>query len=69
MVTKGRFQKNEIILSGENSRANMISRSVMKGNSKQTFYATMDALAKCFGHIECDAIIIDNGTKRDRSGG
>jgi Fe-S cluster assembly scaffold protein SufB len=54
--------KNEIILSGENSRANMISRSVMKGNSKQTFYATMDALAKCFGHIECDAIIIDNGT-------
>jgi uncharacterized protein len=54
--------RNEIILSGENSRANMISRSVMKGNSKQNFYATMDAQAKCFGHIECDAIIIDNGT-------
>lgn len=56
------LSKNDIILSGENSRANMISRSVMKGNSKQTFYATIDALAKCFGHIECDAIIIDNGT-------
>ncbi len=54
--------RNEIILSGENSRANMISRSVMKGDSKQFFYATMEALAKCFGHIECDAIIIDNGT-------
>jgi len=53
---------NEITLSGENSRANMISRSVMKGNSKQFFYATLDALAKCFGHIECDAIIMDNGT-------
>jgi Fe-S cluster assembly scaffold protein SufB len=54
--------RNEIILSGENSRANMISRSVMKGDSKQFFYATLEALAKCFGHIECDAIIIDNGT-------
>jgi Fe-S cluster assembly scaffold protein SufB len=54
--------RNEIILSGENSRANMISRSVMKGNSKQIFYATIEALAKCFGHIECDAIIIGNGT-------
>jgi Fe-S cluster assembly scaffold protein SufB len=40
----------------------MISRSVMKGNSKQIFHATMNALAKCFGHIECDAIIMDNGT-------
>jgi Fe-S cluster assembly scaffold protein SufB len=53
--------RNEIKLSGENSRANMISRSVMKGNSKQIFYATIEALAKCFGHIECDAIIMDNG--------
>jgi uncharacterized protein len=54
--------RNDIILSGENSRANMISRSVMKGDSKQIFFATIEALAKCFGHIECDAIIIDNGT-------
>jgi Fe-S cluster assembly scaffold protein SufB len=54
--------RTEIFLSGENSRANMVSRSVIKGDSKQNFYATMEALAKCFGHIECDAIIIDNGT-------
>lgn len=53
---------NNIILNGAGSRANMISRSVMKGNSKQIFYATMEALNKCFGHIECDAIIMDNGT-------
>ena len=53
---------NNIILQGSGSRANMISRSVMKGNSKQIFHATMNALAKCFGHIECDAIIMDNGT-------
>jgi uncharacterized protein len=53
---------NNIIMQGSGSRANMISRSVMKGNSKQIFHATMNALAKCFGHIECDAIIMDNGT-------
>ena len=53
--------RNEIVLAGENSRSNMISRSVIKGNSRQNFYATMVARAKCFGHIECDAIIMDNG--------
>ena len=53
---------NNIILKGANSRANMISRSVMKGSSRQVFYAKMEALNKCFGHIECDAIIMDNGT-------
>jgi Fe-S cluster assembly scaffold protein SufB len=53
---------NNIILQGSNSRANMISRSVMKGNSKQIFHANMEAWNKCFGHIECDAIIMDNGT-------
>jgi len=54
--------KNEIKLKGADSRANMISRSVMKGTSKQIFYATIEALEKSFGHIECDAIIMDNGT-------
>ena len=53
---------NNIILQGFGSRANMISRSVMKGNSKQIFHANMEARNKCFGHIECDAIIMDNGT-------
>jgi Fe-S cluster assembly scaffold protein SufB len=53
--------RSEIILKGENSKSNMISRSVIKGDSIQNFYATLDARAKCFGHIECDAIIMDNG--------
>ena len=34
---------NNIILQGSGSRANMISRSVMKGNSKQIFHANMEA--------------------------
>jgi len=54
--------RNEIMLAGENSSSNMVSRSVIKGNSRQNFYATMVARAKCFGHIECDAIIMDNGS-------
>jgi Fe-S cluster assembly scaffold protein SufB len=53
--------RNEIILVGDDSRSNMVSRSVIRGNSRQNFYATMIARAKCFGHIECDAIIMDNG--------
>ncbi len=53
--------RNEIILAGENSKANMVSRSVIRGDSRQDFYATMDARAKCFGHIECDAILMGNG--------
>jgi Fe-S cluster assembly scaffold protein SufB len=53
--------KNTIILEGPSSRANMVSRSVIKGNSVQNFYAVMEARAPAFGHIECDAIIMDNG--------
>jgi Fe-S cluster assembly scaffold protein SufB len=53
--------RNEIVLKGNDSKANIVSRSVIKGNSMQNFYATLDAQAKCFGHIECDAIIMDNG--------
>mgnify|MGYP000880279215 FL=1 len=53
--------RNQITLKGDNCKANMISRSVIKGDSIQNFYATLDAQAKCFGHIECDAIIMDNG--------
>ncbi|MBN2038416.1 MAG: SufD family Fe-S cluster assembly protein [Spirochaetes bacterium] len=54
--------KSTILLKGEDCKANIISRSVIKGNSVQNFYATLDARAKCFGHIECDAIIMDNGS-------
>ncbi|HQL01611.1 MAG TPA: SufD family Fe-S cluster assembly protein [Smithellaceae bacterium] len=54
--------KNNITLKGASSRVNLISRSVMRGRSRQIFYATLDAQNKCFGHIECDAIIMDEGS-------
>ncbi len=53
--------KNELVLLGADSRANMVSRSVIKDTSRQDFYVNLEARAKCFGHIECDAIIMGDG--------
>jgi Fe-S cluster assembly scaffold protein SufB len=51
----------EVNLNGENSSTNVISRSVAKENSKQIFLSKINGNAKCMGHTECDAIIMDNG--------
>ena len=51
----------EVDLNGENSSANVISRSVAKDNSKQVFLSKINGNNKCAGHTECDAIIMDSG--------
>jgi Fe-S cluster assembly scaffold protein SufB len=56
--------RNEIELVGTDSKTNIVSRSVIKGNSTQDFYVNLTAFAKCYGHIECDAIIMDNGSNQ-----
>ena len=56
--------RNEIELAGTDSKTNIVSRSVIKGNSTQDFYVNLTARAKCYGHIECDAIIMDNGSNQ-----
>ncbi len=48
-------------LDGEDCRTNVISRSVAREDSKQVFLARINGNAKCYGHSECDAIIMDNG--------
>lgn len=48
----------EVDMNGENSSANVISRSVAKDNSKQVFYSKINGNNKCSGHSECDAIIM-----------
>jgi len=48
-------------LKGENSTAQIISRSVAQGSSNQVFHLTMRGHAKCRGHIQCDSIIMDKG--------
>ena len=47
-------------LNGEDSSANVISRSVAKEDSTQVFNAEINGNARCAGHSECDAIIMDN---------
>lgn len=46
-------------LNGKNSHVNVVSRSVAKNKSKQKFMSTVNGNNKCFGHVECDAIIFD----------
>ena len=47
-------------LDGEDSSANVISRAVARENSVQIFKSAINGNAKCSGHTECDAIIMDN---------
>lgn len=47
-------------LNGEDSGANIISRSVAKDNSYQLFQSVLNGNEKCSGHTECDAIIVGN---------
>lgn len=47
-------------LNGDDSSADVVSRSVAKDRSKQTFNSKIIGNAKCSGHTECDAIIMDD---------
>ena len=49
----------EVELNGENASTKVTSRSVATENSKQEFYSKVIGNKKCFGHVECDAIIKD----------
>ena len=50
----------DVILAGEGANGRIISRSVAQDTSVQTFYPRMVGQAKCFGHVQCDAIIMDH---------
>lgn len=46
-------------MDGEDSSANVVSRSVAKDSSRQLFVSKINGNSKCSGHTECDAIIMD----------
>ena len=48
----------EIELNGEDSKGRVISRSVAKDSSVQSFHPRMIGNARCFGHVQCDSIIM-----------
>ena len=50
----------DVELNGNNSAADVVSRSVAKNDSVQIFNSRLIGNAKCSGHTECDAIIMDN---------
>lgn len=48
----------EVILDGEDASGRVISRSVAQDSSHQVFYPKMTGNARCFGHVQCDSIIM-----------
>ena len=54
----------EIVLDGENSRGRVISRSVAQDKSQQLFKPLVTGNAQCFGHVQCDSIIMGTATIR-----
>ncbi|SHG87284.1 Uncharacterized protein family (UPF0051) [Thermosyntropha lipolytica DSM 11003] len=50
----------DIYIEGSKGSAQVLSRSVAQDSSRQLFKASLTGKAACFGHVECDAIIMDN---------
>lgn len=51
----------QVNLNGAGSSADVVSRSVARDESSQTFHARITGNAPCSGHTECDSIIMDKG--------
>lgn len=54
----------DVFLSGFDSKVQVISRSVAQEQSTQIFYPRVEGNTKCFGHVQCDAIIMGNAKVR-----
>ena len=52
--------KFNVDLTGKDCSTHVVSRAVAKENSKQIYISTINGNNKCYGHTECDAIIMDN---------
>lgn len=64
LTTGTQTAKTEFIvnLNGENSSVHVTSRSVAESSSTQEFISNITGNTKCYAHVECDAIIKDNGS-------
>lgn len=65
LLTHGRQTAESIYdveLDGDNSSADIASRSVAQDLSKQTFRATIVGNNRCRGHLSCDAILMDQAS-------
>lgn len=50
----------KVVLNGEGSSADVVSRSVAKDDSEQIFEVSIEGNTACNGHAACDAIIMGN---------
>ena len=55
----------DVFLNGGGSRTQVVSRSVAQDASSQIFYPRVTGNCACFGHVQCDAIIM--GTAKVRA--
>lgn len=53
-----------VTMDGDGTSAQIISRSVGKGTSRQTFHPIAVGKAACHAHIQCDSIIMDQAQVR-----
>lgn len=56
---QGAVSNMDIYLNGKGSSAQITSRSVARGESKQVFHPKAIGNALCHAHIQCDSIIMD----------
>lgn len=54
----------KISLNGDGSSVDVVSRSIARDNSLQEFRSHIIGKAECFGHVECDGIMIGNSIIR-----
>lgn len=61
LLTHGRQiaeSEMDILLEGNGASGRVISRSVAQDQSEQVFYPRVVGEQRCFGHVQCDAIIM-----------
>ncbi len=51
-----------VAMNGVDSGVNLVSRSVAKDNSRQSYHSRLSGNNRCSGHSECDAILVGHGT-------
>ena len=54
----------DVFLDGPGSRTQVVSRSVAQDGSSQIFYPRVTGNCDCFGHVQCDAIIMGQAKVR-----
>ncbi len=67
LLTHGRQtaeSEMDVVLQGEGATGRIVSRSVAQDSSEQVFYPRMIGEARCFGHVQCDSILMGSAKIR-----